>query len=76
MQAAIRKITNKIIYQKSSHVSEQYLKFDVGIIGDRLSSAEIAQIEELIRQGKFVNSIRKFISKFLKFHQISSNFIK
>lgn len=49
MQAAIRHITNKIIYQKSSHVTAENLKFDMGIIGDRLTSEEIVEIEEIIR---------------------------
>lgn len=49
MQAAIRHVTTKIIYQKSSHVSAENLKFDMGIMGDRLTSAEVAEIEELIR---------------------------
>lgn len=49
MQAAIRQITNKIICQKSSHVSVEHLKSDLGIIGDRLTSAEITAVEELIR---------------------------
>lgn len=49
MQAAIRHVTKKIIYQKSSHVSAENLKFDMGIIGNRLTSAEIAKIEQLIR---------------------------
>lgn len=48
MQAAIRHITDKIIYQKSSHVSAENLKFDMGIIGDRLTSKEIIEIENLI----------------------------
>lgn len=49
MQAAIRYVTKKVIYQKSSHVSAECIKFDLGIIGDRLTSSEIADVEELIR---------------------------
>lgn len=49
LQAAIRHITDKITYQKSSHVSAENLKFDMGIIGDRLTSEDIVKIENLIR---------------------------
>lgn len=49
LQAAIKHVTNKIIYQKSSHAAVDYLRFNMGIIGERLATEEIAEVEALIK---------------------------
>lgn len=49
LQAAIKHLTNKVIYQKSSSVTAENLKFDMGVLGNRLINTEIDDIENLIR---------------------------
>lgn len=48
LQATIKAVTKKIIYQKSSHASEDCLKFEFGILSEKLTDDEISKIESII----------------------------
>lgn len=50
LQAAIKKVTNRIVFQESSHVSAANLKCEFGVIGKRISLEQLENIEKLIRQ--------------------------
>lgn len=49
LQAALKKVTNRIVFQESSHVSASNLKCELGAIGKRISLSQLESVEELIR---------------------------
>lgn len=49
LNASVRKIANCAVYQKSSMVTENDLKLEVGIYGLRLDQKKIEEIEGLVR---------------------------
>lgn len=49
LQAAIKQVTKRIVFQQSSHVTSNELKCDLGSIGRRIDINEISKIEELVR---------------------------
>lgn len=49
LQAAIKQVTNRMVFQQSSHVTSTELKCDLGSIGKRIDINEISKIEELVR---------------------------
>lgn len=48
LQAAMKKVTNRIVFQESCHVSASSLKCQFGVIGKRISSDQLETIEKLI----------------------------
>lgn len=50
LQAAIKHVTQQIVFQQSSHVSSSELKCNFGSIGKRIDLDQINQIEELIQR--------------------------
>lgn len=48
LQAALKKVTNRIVFQESSHVSAANLKCQYGVIGNRISLEQLENIEQLV----------------------------
>lgn len=49
LQAAMKKVTNRIVFQESSHVSASHLKCQFGAIGKRIHVDQLEAIENLVR---------------------------
>lgn len=49
LQAAVKCVTGQITYQRSSHVSSNAMKCDLGAIGERIDLNQLTEIEQLIR---------------------------
>lgn len=49
LQAAIKHVTNQIVFQQSSHVTGKRLSCELGAIGKRIDYDEVCQVEELVR---------------------------
>jgi alanyl-tRNA synthetase len=50
LNAAIRVVTGQPVCQKSSMVQQHRLRLELGILGKRVESSELARIEALVRQ--------------------------
>lgn len=48
LQAAMRTVTNRIVFQESSHVSASHLKCQFGAIGKRISLDQLEDIQDLV----------------------------
>lgn len=50
LNGAVKKLLNRATCQKSSKVTDEWLTFDVGIFGEKLSMADCARVEEWINE--------------------------
>lgn len=50
LQAAIKKVTNRVVFQESSHISAANLKCEFGIIGKRITVDQLENVEKSVRQ--------------------------
>ncbi|XP_017862028.1 PREDICTED: alanine--tRNA ligase, mitochondrial [Drosophila arizonae] len=51
LNAAIRSLFNKVTYQVSSAVSSEQCKLELGLLGKRISKADVQHIEDLINRA-------------------------
>lgn len=49
LQAAVKCVTGQITFQQSSHISSTAMKCDLGAIGARINSNQLAEVEQLIQ---------------------------
>lgn len=49
LNAAIRSLFNKVTYQVSSAVSSEQCKLELGLLGKRITKADVQHIEDLIK---------------------------
>ncbi|KAJ6633275.1 Alanine--tRNA ligase, mitochondrial [Pseudolycoriella hygida] len=68
LQAAMKKVTNRIVFQQSSHVSAANLKCEFGVIGKRIRLEQLEQIERLIQ--KVIQSAIPIDVQFLSAHDL------